>query len=219
MNRRLLRHAFTAWIMSASLIGCVANAATLVRVIDGTGVEGIGGVVLLVNPGDQRKSQVFLTNADGHAYLPHLNCEICTITALDPRGVFFNKTTEFSGQSSSVTLTLQLRPVIDTVGCPHCIWVNIAVHGPADEPLLHQSILVRPSEMRLNSNGLYTETTDSKGQIKVQLTPGEYTVATLLEGKAWEAPLRVASESKRRNAKQGAEPIAVRLSAASPTPR
>lgn len=67
------------------------QTGTHVRVLDASG-EAIGGIVLLVNPGETRKSHVFLTSRDGDAFLPDLGCEICTIAALDPRGIFFDRT-------------------------------------------------------------------------------------------------------------------------------
>jgi hypothetical protein len=146
---------------------------------------------LVVNPGDAVKSQAFVTDSEGRASVPRLSCGVCTITAQDPRGLFSSKTTEFDGQSSSVTLTLQVRPIVDTVGQPGSKTANVVVYGPAGSPLPRQRIVVRPRVMTLEQNWLYMLTTDSEGCITARLLPGEYDVAALLGDQAWEAPLGV----------------------------
>jgi hypothetical protein len=62
------------------------NPSTVIRVLDASGVEGIAGVVLLVNPGDTRKSEAFVTNELGAVITHGLQCEIWTVSAFDPRG-------------------------------------------------------------------------------------------------------------------------------------
>jgi hypothetical protein len=144
---------------------------------------------------------------------------------MDPRGLFFSKTTEFDGRSLSITLVLEVKPVIDIVFVPGSVRVNVAVYGPSGEPLSHQRVVVRPTVMTLDTNWRYLITTDSKGMISPELLPGEYTVATLLGDKPWEAPLRVTKSKCAKKVRKcndsllGAsnprQPITVHLSAAS----
>src|ERR1039458_2689675 len=87
------------------------ESATVVHVLDKTEIGGIAGIVLLVNPGDLHKSQAFITDPNGFAYMPHKDCGMCVIAAFDPRGIFFNRTTEFDSRNLSVKLVLELRPI------------------------------------------------------------------------------------------------------------
>src|SRR2546423_4004548 len=81
------------WICSLAVVigmGCASglagaqNPATIIKVLDATGVEGVAGVVLLINPGDTRKSVAFVTNGRGEAITNGLQCAICTVSAFDP---------------------------------------------------------------------------------------------------------------------------------------
>jgi hypothetical protein len=227
MTRHLIRCAIAIWIVSTSIVTMAENTATLVRVLDVTESQGDAGVVLLVNPDRALNSRAFITDADGRASVPHLNCSICTITAMDPTGSFFDKTTEFDSRSKSVTIILQLRPVIDRVFDPGAIEVSVRVDGPSGEPLPKQQVVFRPTVMTLDANWFFKVTTDPNGMAAAQLPPGEYTVATFLGGKPWEAPFRVAegnskcAEKVRKciDSSLGVSPpkqhIAVQLSAAS----
>jgi hypothetical protein len=197
------------------MIGHAEDAATLVRVLDVTEVEGVAGVVLIVNPGSALRSRAFITDAGGQASVPHPNCSICTITALDPTGSFFDKTVEFDGRSKSIRLILRLRPVIDRVFDPGAIRVKVAVYGPSGEPLPNQSIVVRPAVMTLDANWFIPGATDPNGLVTIELPPGEYTVATLLGEKPWEAPLRIA-ESNSKCAKKAQKCIDSSLRASPP---
>ena len=104
MNR-LIRIAFSlAIVWGIAFSGVVLSAqtsSTVIRVLDPSELEGIAGVILLINPGDNRESQALVTDTKGEATARNLNCAICTVTAFDPRGLFVSRTTEFSGSESS----------------------------------------------------------------------------------------------------------------------
>jgi hypothetical protein len=199
MARDLLRYTIVIWVVSTSIVVRAENAATLVRVVDVTG-DRIAGVVLLVNPGNTHKFQAFITDVNGQAYVPRLDCGICTISAMDPSAMFFSRTTEFNSKSSSVTLVMKIRPVIDKAFDPGSVPVTATVYGPRGELLPNQQVVVRPnvvtldrdwSYMTLDSNWPFLLTSDPRGQISVELHPGEYTVATMIGEEPWEAPLHV----------------------------
>jgi hypothetical protein len=110
---------------------------------------------------------------------------------MDPRGLFFTRTTEFDGRSLSLKLVVEVRPVVDTIFVPGAVKVNMVVYGSGGEPLPNQSVLLRPTLVTLEANWTRLITTNSKGMISPELLPGEYTVAGTLAGKVWEAPIRV----------------------------
>ena len=196
MARRLLRFAFAIWIMSTGISGIAEDQVTAVRVLDKSEVEGLPGIVLLVNTGNAHQFQVFITDAHGMASMPHQDCSICTITALDPTELFFSKTTEFDGRSSSVTLVLEIRPNIDRIGYPGSIRTNIVAYGPNGELLPNHQVVIRPTAIMLDSNPdstwIYSETTDSKGRVNCELLPGEYIISTIIGEKPWEATFHIA---------------------------
>lgn len=193
MVRTLVRSLVAIGIISASIIAWSEDPATIVRVLDKTEIGEIGGVVLLVNQG--RNFRAFVTDAHGQASVDHLNCEICTVSAIDPSGLFFSRTIEFDSRKSLVTVILGLRPGIDRIGYPGTIVANIKVYGPTGEPLPNQRVVIRPAETILDSNSdtnwIYTETTDSNGQVSATLLPGEFVVAAILGEKPWEAVFHI----------------------------
>jgi len=157
--------------------------------------EPLPGIVLLVNPGSILDSKAFITDVKGQASIPHMDCKICTISAFDTRHLFYDKTSEFDGRSTSVTLLLRIRPVIDRIGIPGSIQANLVVYGPSGVPLQNQNVVVRPTMIVLGTDadykGVIDVTTDSKGLIIVALVPGEYVVATIIDGKPWETAFEV----------------------------
>ena len=206
MTRNLLSGVMAIWIVSTSMVGRAENTAILIRVLDMTGMNGIAGVVLLVNPGNTHKFQAFITDVNGQASVPRLNCSICTISAMDPSALFFSRTTEFDSKSSSVTLMLENRPVIDKAFDPGSVQVTVTVYGPGGELLPNQHVVVRPnmvtldrdwSYMTLDTNWPFLVTSDPRGQVRVALHPGEYTVATLIGEKPWEAALHVTGRESK----------------------
>ena len=181
----------TLSMVCAGNVLCAQNPSTVIRVLDASGVEGIAGVVLLVNPGDARKSQAFVTNVRGEIITHDLQCEICTISAFDPRGLFTSRTTEFSSSSSSYSLVMQLRPLIDTVGDPKAVSIDLLINNPKGEPLAQQNVAIRPTLMTLENHQFFVQKTDVKGHVKVQLRTGQYTVASLNGGAPSEAQFEI----------------------------
>src|SRR6185312_9429319 len=98
---RLLTLPIVMGFLGAGHIASAQGPSNVIRVLDASGVEGIPGVVLLINPGDSRKSRALVTNTQGEAVTHDLHCGICTISAFDPRNLFASRTTEFSSSSSS----------------------------------------------------------------------------------------------------------------------
>lgn len=193
MVRTLIRFVIAIGIISASIAAFGEDRATVVRVQDQTEIGGIGGVVLLVNQG--RNFRAFVTDAHGQAPVDHLNCDICTVSAIDPSGLFFSRTIEFDSRKSLVTVILGLRPGIDRIGYPGTIVANIKVYGPAGDPLSNQLVVIRPAATILDSNSdtnwIYTEITDSNGGVSATLLPGDFVVAAILGEKPWEATFHI----------------------------
>ena len=204
--------AFAIWGALLGMVGRSQSPTVPVQVINATQIEGIPGVVLLVNSGDSHKFRAFITDADGRASLPNLGCDICTITALDPAGYFFSRTTEFGQQSSKITLVLDAQPIIDTVGEPGAIAVGIKVYGPNKNIFPNHHIAVRPTRMTAETNWIYRGTTDQGGLIKAEFRAGDYTVAALIEGAPYEARVRVTKAADEKH------PITVHLTPANTLP-
>lgn len=176
---RLFSLTIAMGIVCAGDVAHAQNPSTVIRVLDASGVEGIAGVVLLVNPGDARKSVAFVTNAQGEATTHDLQCEVCTISAFDPRGLFASRTTEFSSSSPSLSLVMQLRPLIDTVGDPKAVSIELVIKDSKDEPLAQKNVVIRPTVMTLENNRTSVQRTDSTGHVNVQLRAGDYAVGVL----------------------------------------
>jgi hypothetical protein len=155
------------------------DSSTTIKVLDASGVEGISGVVLLINPGDARRSQALVTNAQGEATTHGLQCEICIVSAFDPHGLFAGRTTEFSSSSSSFSLVMQLRPLIDTVGDPKAVTIELVINNSTGEPLAQQNVVIRPAVMTLENNRVSVQKTDSGGHVDAQLRAGDYIVGVL----------------------------------------
>jgi hypothetical protein len=194
----------------ASGVAGAQNPATIIRVLDASGLEGVAGVVLLINPGDTRKSAVFVTNGRGEAITNGLQCAICTVSAFDPRGLFSSRTTEFSSSSLSFSFVMQLRPLIDTVSDPKAVSVELVIRNSKGEAVVQQDVVVRPTLVTLEKNQLSIQKTDAAGRVTVPLRSGEYVVGMLSGGVASEARLAVAT------AKEGCVGGAVTCVIASP---
>ena len=173
------------------------NPPNVIRVLDASGVEGIAGVVLLINPGDARKSQAFVTNVRGETITHNLRCEICSISAFDPRGLFASRTTEFSSSSSSFSLVMQLRPLIDTVGDPKAVSVELVINDSKGEPLAQHNVVIRPTLMTLENNRLSVQNTGSAGHVNIQLRAGDYTVGALNGDIALEARFEITTTKEQ----------------------
>ena len=175
----------------------VQNRSTVIRVLDASSVEGVAGVVLLVNPGDARKSVAFVTNAQGEAITHDLQCEICMVSEFDPRGLFASRTTEFSSSSSTFSLVMQLRPLIDTVGDPKAVSIELVIHDSKGEPLAQHTLVIRPTVMTLENNRLSVQRTDSSGHVKAQLRAGDYTVGVLNGGAISDIQFEITTAKKQ----------------------
>ncbi|MGO9637243.1 MAG: hypothetical protein ACLPSO_04780 [Terracidiphilus sp.] len=195
MNKLIYRLFSLTIAMGVGFAGDVAHAqnpSTVIRVLDASGVEGIAGVVLLINPGDARKSAAFVTNAQGEAITHDLQCEICTISAFDPRGLFASRTTEFSSSSSSLSLVMQLRPLIDTVGDPKAVSIELLINDSKGDPLAQQNVVIRPTMMTQENNRVSVQKTDSTGHVNAQLRAGGYVVGVLNGNTASEVGFEIA---------------------------
>jgi len=178
------------WLVSVGAVGA-AERQTSVRVLDQSGLEGISGIVLLVIPGNARMSQAFVTDAQGVTTIFNLQCNVCTISAFDPKGNFASRTTEFSGQSPSITLTMQLNPIIDTIGNPSAVPIDLQIETAEAALAEQQDIVIRPSILTLGTNWRFTLRTNSKGHLSVDLPPGQYTAATIIGKRPLEAKFQV----------------------------
>ncbi len=183
-------------IWCANSAAYAQSPSTAIRVLDASGVEGVAGVVLLINPGDTRKSVAFVTNARGEAIANGLQCAICIISAFDPRGLFSSRTTEFSSSSPSFSFVMQLRPLIDTVGDPKAVSLELVIRDSKGEPVAQQVVVIRPNIVTFEKDQLSMQKTDAAGRISVQLRAGEYAVGILSGGVASEARFEIATAKK-----------------------
>lgn len=181
--------------LAVILKGSSLGAETVVRVVD-PGGTGIADVVLLVNPGASYKSVALVTDAHGKATVPNLGCKVCLVTAMDPRMGFSDKTTEFQAGARSLTMVLGIRPVIDAVPLG-TMKVRIKVQGTDGMPLRHQTVVFRDAVGSMRNNCFYTLSTDSKGMITRWISPGDYVLASLVDGKFLEAPLHFETKIQR----------------------
>jgi hypothetical protein len=195
MIRTLVRCAIAIGIISHSILSYAQDQATIVRVQDQTQIGGLAGIVLLINPGNTHYSKAFITDVNGQASIPRMDCKICTITAFDPQHLFYDKSIEFDSQSTSLNLILRIRPIIDRIGIPGSIKASVVVYGPSGALLQNQNIVVRPTVIVLGSDADYNrvmiETTDSSGSVTNELIPDKYIVATIIDGKPWETVFEI----------------------------
>lgn len=228
--RRWRYFVFIVLVLSLSVRGLTATQPISVRVMDMTETTGVAGVVLLISSVESPKARAYVTDPDGRVFVGQINGTICMVTALDPAGHFYDRTTEFDCHTSAITFILRLRPIIDRIDISDHAKLKIAIYGPDRKLLPKQSILFRPSIMTLETAGAFLETTDADGMIDAQLSPGEYTLATLIEGQPYETALLVTTRKQRcprashncvsiKTAAQIAQPIAVHLGSAEDTLR
>jgi hypothetical protein len=177
--------------------GLTATEGILVRVLNMTLIEGVPGVVLLVRSDQSRKYQAYVTDSNGSVIVQPLSGNICTVTSFDPSRLFYNKTTEFDCHSSPVMLVLPVRPVIERVSLSGSVKLRIAIYGPGGKLLPKQNILLRPSIVTFEIPHVFLITTDTTGSIDTQLSPGDYTLATLINGKPYEAALLVTAKGQK----------------------
>ena len=170
---------------------------TVVRVLDASGTPYADAVVL-VNPGWQGDSVALVTDQRGRATLPKLGCKVCVVTAVDPRRMFFDKTTEFEEGVPAVTLTLRVRPVVDVMFDPGAIKVDVRVKDPDGMAIAERPVVVRKRVGTMEDNTFSVDTTDRQGRISLKLRPGEYVLASLVNGRFMEAPLNVAPAVTRK---------------------
>jgi hypothetical protein len=174
-----------------------AAQTVLVRVFDPTGAEGLKGIVLVVRPDQSHEAQAYVTGSDGRAYIQYLDGHICTVTAIDPAGLFLDKTTEFNCRDSPVTIELDVRPILDTVSTSYNVGLKIRINGPDGKPLPSENILIRPAAMSLDPVWTFLETTDSSGLIDTRFSPGEYVIAAIIHGDTYEASLVVTATNQK----------------------
>lgn len=197
----ILLFSLAALAASAVVItGGQRSGTTVVRVLDASG-EPYADAVLLVNPGWYGDSVALVTDLRGKATLPKLDCKVCVLTVMDPRRMFFDKTTEFEGGTPSVTLTLRVRPVIDKMFDPREIKAYVQVKAPDGKTLPDQAVVVRRKVGTMEDNKFSVGTTDRQGQISLNLRPGEYVLASLVGGRFLEGTLDLAPEVWRRCSK------------------
>ena len=173
------------------------TSSTVIKVLDPTELEGIAGVILLINPGDNRKSQALVTDAKGEAVASELNCVICTITAFDPHGLFVSRTTEFSGSSPRFRLVLAIQPLLDIVRDPKAVSMELVVHDSKGDPLAQQDVVIRPAVMTLEDNRVLVQRTDATGRLTVHLRASQYVVATVSGDAASEARFEIVTSKER----------------------
>lgn len=216
----------------SSVASSAQTSSTVIRVLDPSELEGIAGVILLINPGDYRKSRALVTDTKGDATARDLNCAICTVTALDPRGLFVSRTTEFSASSHLFRLVLAIQPLIDIVGDPKAISIDLAINDSKGQPLTQHDVVIRPTLLTLEeSNRLFLQSTGPKGHVSVRLRAGTYTVATLNRDTVSEAQFEITTAKERcsgstvtcivasRRSSGRMKPISLQLSDSNETPK
>lgn len=184
-------------MLGVAASGGTAGGSTVIRVLDPSG-EPYADAVVLVNPGHPTDSIALVTDSGGKATLPRPDCKVCVVTAIDPRRLFFDKTTEFEGGTSSVTLTLRIRPVVDVMFDPTAMKVDVQVKAPDGKAIVEQPVVVRKKVGTMADNTFGVVSTDRQGRITLKLRPGQYVLASLVNGKFLEAPLNLAPDVRRK---------------------
>ncbi len=91
-----------------------------------------------------------------------------------------------------------VRPVIDIVADLAAIKVSVQVKEPNGFALAERPVIVRKRVGTMEDSTFSVGTTDRKGRINLKLRPGEYVLASLVDGRFLEAPLHLAPAVKRR---------------------
>jgi len=191
----------TLFLMFAIKMGCMSdithaqNLVTTVQVLDAA-QHGIVGIVILVNPGNYLDSKAFITNEQGEVVIQGLECEICTISAFDPSGVFMNKTTELSGSVSRFNLILRSIPLYDIVGRP-APWFELEIRDSKGVTLRDHAIVIRPELLTFENNKVFTKRTDLRGIVKSRFMPGDYTVGAVIDGLGLDVRFKIVSSKKQ----------------------
>ena len=200
MRQLMRRIVLSVILISTSVLNGSLSAqtsSTMIKVLDPSEVEGIPGVMLLINPGDRRKSLALVTDAKGEANTRDLNCVICTITAVDPHGSFVSRTTEFLGSSARFSLVLAIQPLLNIVGDPKAVSIEIAINDARGQPWVQHEVVIRPTVMTLENNRLSVQNTGPTGRVNVQLRAGNYTVATLTGDTISEAQFEIVTAKEQ----------------------
>lgn len=215
LSKRISLATILAFLFTAQLASAT-DKGTVVHVTDATG-EGIADVLLWVTPEKPHASRPFITDKHGVAHLPDFACKVCLIAALDPKGLFVNKTSEFSGGTPSLTLTLQVKPIIDHVDVSKAETARIKVEDSQGRPLRNQTVVIRQRNAALQKHWAWWLTTDASGITQTRIDPGSYVLATVINEKPQEGILQIEGPGTQgnRNAtttQRTSKPIVVRLS-------
>ncbi len=188
-----------------------------VRVTDVSLIEGLAGIVLLVNPGPLYKSQAFVTDSSGVALIPRPDCEVCTISAIDPRKLFEEKTTEFSKSTSSLEMAMRVLPLIDQICLPGTISVHISIIGSDGSPYANHPVILRPSVIDLGESSFWPWITAPDGLLNAGLVSGCYTIAGLQAGKPLEAQFCLSEKKSKGSIQRRGTRLSI-CATAPPTP-
>jgi hypothetical protein len=74
---------------------------------------------------------------------------------------------------------MQLRPLIDVVGDPKAVSVELLINDSKGQPLTQHVVVIRPTVVTLENNRISVQNTSSTGHVNVQLRKGDYTVGAL----------------------------------------
>lgn len=170
---------FLALLAVAAVAAPLASQTTKVRAVNASG-EGLKGIVLVVDRGDQLAASAIVTDANGIANVPSPQCALCVISAFDPKGLYYPATAEFAGRSPSVDVQMQVRPVIDTAFTPRVRKLEIIIEGLHGEPIAGIEILVRPAATTFAPEPIVTAKTGANGIASLELGAGTYVVAAVV---------------------------------------
>lgn len=184
------------WIIYPFLFALGQNTTVEVRVLDKTEIAGIPGAIVIVNPGKNSQSKAYVTDDNGNVSLTGFSCTTCLVTVMDPRGIFLNQTTILDRKKSPVSIILAVRPNYNMVDDPAEVPITITVYNVSKTPVANSEVLIRPREIILTpeANWFSRVPTDSNGQVKIRILPGEYVLASFVNEQLFESPFSVASE-------------------------
>jgi hypothetical protein len=196
MFRNLWVCLIAVWMLSTNIFTFAQNATITLRVLDQTEIAGIPGAIVLVNPGKNSQSKAFITDDNGIVSLTGLSCATCLVTVMDPSGIFLNQTTVLDRKRSFIAIILPVRPNYNMVDDPAEVPITITVYDVSKMPVVNSEVLIRPREIILTpkANWFTRISTDSNGQVKIRILPGEYTLASFMNEKLFESPFSVACE-------------------------
>ena len=179
-------------LVGVCAVGSVRAAAQTLtfRAADASG-EGLPGIVLVVQGAGRSENFAIVTGAGGTVSAAAPRCDICSVSAIDPKGLFAQTTTEFSAKDKMVTVEMPARPTVDFAYRPAASEVRFQIEDAQGKPLSRIPVLIREDGPDGLEVGVGVFRSNAAGEVKAWLDSGFYVVATVIAGYPEEVPFSV----------------------------